>query len=216
MLGLDFTQFAELFNRWAAQYVAIEPGEWVAVDGKSIRGSVTGYNKAEQNFIMLVSVFSQKRGVVIHAQPMENKYNSEEQVVQAMLAALELNGAVVTLDALHTKKTIDAIKDQNAHYLMCVEGNQKNLHKALIEVTRKHKPIDFYQQHERGHSRWEHRRILLFDQLEGCSSEWTDLTRLIWVQRWGTRNRKFYYYTHYYISDLAHTAYTFAALVRGH
>lgn len=104
MLGLDFTQFAELFNRWATQYVAIEPGEWVAVDGKSIRGSVTGYNKAEQNFIMLVSVFSQKRGVVIHAQPMENKYNSEEHVVQAMLAALDLNGAVVTLDALHTKK----------------------------------------------------------------------------------------------------------------
>ena len=104
MLGLDFTQFAALFNRWAAQHVAIEPGEWVAVDGKSIRGSVTGYNKAEQNFIMLVSVFSHKRRVVLHAQPMENKHSSEEHVVQAMLAALDLNGAIVTLDALHTKK----------------------------------------------------------------------------------------------------------------
>lgn len=99
---------------------------------------------------------------------------------------------------------------------MCVKGNQKNLHKALVEVTREHKPIDFYQQSERGHSRWEHRRVLVFDQLEGCAKKWTDLTRLICVQRWGTRDHKFYSCTHYYISDLAYTAYTFAALVRGH
>jgi len=90
------------------------------------------------------------------------------------------------------------------------------LHKALIAATREYQPIDCYQQSERGHSRWEHRRILVFDQLAGCSNQWTDLRRLICVQRWGVRNRKFYYYTHYYISDLALTAYAFAALVRGH
>ncbi len=28
MLGLNFGQFAELFNRWAGDYVGIEPGEW--------------------------------------------------------------------------------------------------------------------------------------------------------------------------------------------
>lgn len=104
MLGLDFTQFAELFNQWATQYVGIEPGEWIALDGKSIRGSVTRYNQAEQNFIMLVSVFSHKRGVVLQALPMENKHNSEEHLVREILGSLDLKGAVVTLDALHTKK----------------------------------------------------------------------------------------------------------------
>ena len=104
MIGLDFHQFAALFNRWASAYVDIEPGEWLASDGKGIRGSVTNYNNSEQDFIGLVSLFSQKRGEVICALPMRNKQTGEEQVVRQMLAALNLRGAGVSTDALHTKK----------------------------------------------------------------------------------------------------------------
>ena len=104
MIGLDFNQFAALFNRWASAYVDIQPGEWLASDGKSIRGSVSNYNSSEQDFISLVSLFSQKRGEVICALPMHNKQIGEEQTVQYLLAALDLRGAVVSTDALHTKK----------------------------------------------------------------------------------------------------------------
>lgn len=104
MLGLNFEQFAELFNRWASDYVAIEAGEWLSSDGKSIRGSLTNYDSRQQDFISLVSLFSQKRGQVICALPMRNKKTGEEQAVRQMLAAIDLRGAVVTTDALHTKK----------------------------------------------------------------------------------------------------------------
>lgn len=170
--------------------MAIEPGEWVAVDGKSIRGRLTRYNLAKQNFIALVSVFSQKRKVVLHAQPMENKYDSEAHLVQAELAVLDLRGAVVTLDALHKKKQLTRLNNKMPTIFICVKGNQKKLHQALIAVSRQHKPIDAYQHSEHSehsHGRWEHRRLLVYDQLEGCAKPWTDLQRLICVHRWGLR-----------------------------
>lgn len=104
LMTLDFQVLANVFNQWAQQYVPIEPGEWVAIDGKSIKGSVTDYASNQQNFVMLVSVFSHKRGFVLHSQPMENKQISEQQVVQQLLSTLDLRGAVVTADALHCQK----------------------------------------------------------------------------------------------------------------
>lgn len=104
MVQMDFVAFAAVFNRWAAAYVGIEVAEWMAIDGKSIRGSVTAYNQSAQNFMMLVSVFSHKRGFVLHSQPMENKKIGEQQVVQSIVEVLDLNQAVVSADALHTKK----------------------------------------------------------------------------------------------------------------
>lgn len=106
LMGLDLVQFAELFNRWAADYVDIEPDEWLSSDGKSIRGSVTHYNSSEQDFIRLVSLFSQKRGQVVCALPFHNKHMGEEYAVRQMLTAIDLRGAVVTTDALHTKKRL--------------------------------------------------------------------------------------------------------------
>lgn len=104
ILELDFQTFAQVFNQWAQQYVPIEPGEWLAVDGKSIKGSVSDYDNDQQNFVMLVSVFSHKRGLVLHSQPMENKAVSELHMVQQLLGILDLSEAVVTADALHTQK----------------------------------------------------------------------------------------------------------------
>lgn len=104
ILALDFQVFAQVFNQWAQHYVPIEPGEWLAVDGKSIKGSVSDFDTHQQNFVMLVSVFSHKRGFVLHSQPMKNKAISELHVVQQLLEVLDLSGAVVTADALHTQK----------------------------------------------------------------------------------------------------------------
>lgn len=106
---LDFQVFAEVFNQWAQQQVPIEPGEWLAIDGKSIKGSVSDYDTHQQNFVMLVSVFSHKRGLVLHSQPMHNKATSEQHVVQQILGVLNLQGAVVTADALHCQKNGQAV-----------------------------------------------------------------------------------------------------------
>ena len=101
---LDFQTLAQQFEQWADSTCDIEPGEWVAVDGKSIRGTVMEPGTAYQNFVNMVSVYSSQLGIVLAAQQFESKHNSELKVVQTMLEALQLEGVVFTLDALHCQK----------------------------------------------------------------------------------------------------------------
>jgi hypothetical protein len=84
----------------------VDPGEWFACDGKSIKGSVTASDQAEQNFVSLVSLFSHQCGVVQAVMPMEQKRVSEQEVVRVLLSAVGFSGIGVTLDALHCQKNI--------------------------------------------------------------------------------------------------------------
>ena len=63
----------------------MEPSEWVAIDGKSIKGTVIEHRTAYQNFVSLVSVYSSQLGVVLATQQFESKKSSELTVVQTLL-----------------------------------------------------------------------------------------------------------------------------------
>ncbi|MBW4640932.1 MAG: ISAs1 family transposase [Gloeocapsa sp. UFS-A4-WI-NPMV-4B04] len=76
----------------------------MAIDGKSIRGTVNEHRTAYQNFVNMVSVYSSQQGIVLAAQQFESKHNRELKVVQTMLEALQLEGVVFTMDALHCQK----------------------------------------------------------------------------------------------------------------
>ncbi len=54
----------------------------------------------------MVSVFSVQRGVVVGTQQLSNQEGSEIATVQALLAALDLEGAIFSLDALHCQKKL--------------------------------------------------------------------------------------------------------------
>ena len=101
---LDFQALAQQFEQWVNSRLVLEPGEWIAIDGKSIKGTVTEHRTAYQNFVSLVSVYSHKQGIVLASQQFESKKSSELKVVQTMLEALQLEGVVFTMDALHCQK----------------------------------------------------------------------------------------------------------------
>lgn len=104
MMQLDFAAFAAIFEQWAKQSVPLESAAVVAIDGKSIKSTVSEYNQATQNFVSIVSVFSHECGFVYQMQAMENQHQSEQSVVQQLLASLNLDAVVVTMDALHCQK----------------------------------------------------------------------------------------------------------------
>ena len=68
---LDFQLLAKQFGQWADSTFDTAPGEWVAIDGKSIKGTVTEPRTAYQNFVNMVSVYSSRMGVVLAAQQFE-------------------------------------------------------------------------------------------------------------------------------------------------
>lgn len=102
--GIDFADVIAAFNHWASQYVTLAPEEWLAMDGKALASTVTDYETSYQNFVSLVSVFSHKRGQVLKTATLENQKCSEILTVQTLIAALDLQGVVLSLDALHSQK----------------------------------------------------------------------------------------------------------------
>lgn len=101
---LDFQLLAQQFGAWANSSITLKPDEWVSIDGKSIKGTVSEPGTAYQNFVSLVSVYSTQQGVVLATQQFETKTTSELTVVQTWLETLALEGVVFTLDALHCQK----------------------------------------------------------------------------------------------------------------
>jgi hypothetical protein len=104
LLHLDFKELKQVFTQWSSQYVEIAEYEYLALDGKGIKSTVKDYNSEMQDFISLVSVFSQKRKQVLNQQFFHSKKASEIPIVQELLQELDLEGKTVTLDALHCQK----------------------------------------------------------------------------------------------------------------
>ena len=104
IINADFSSIQKSFHQWTQGYVPIEEGEWISIDGKSIRSTVSDYSSEYQNFVSLVSLFCSKREQVLHVERLENKKGNESQVVEDLLDFLDLKGVVFTLDALHCKK----------------------------------------------------------------------------------------------------------------
>jgi hypothetical protein len=106
MIRIDFTELTRVFNTWAAQFIESSQTDWFATDGKSIHATMRDYKSAYQDFVSVVSVFSTKRGLIVGLQAMSNKRTSEITTVQSLLNALDLQGVVFSLDALHCQKKL--------------------------------------------------------------------------------------------------------------
>ena len=104
IMSIDFDELSEGFLLWSKAYVEIESGEWLNIDGKGINGTLSDLRTSKQNFINLVSVFAEKRGMVLFAGKVINAKESEIPMVRKAIKVLDIEGAVFTLDALHCQK----------------------------------------------------------------------------------------------------------------
>jgi hypothetical protein len=106
MMGIDFTDLANVFNNWANDWMPTQAQDWLGVDGKSIKATVSNYDKAYQDFINVVSIFNTRCGAASALQQFHNKESSEIAVVQNLLTTLKLQGVVFTFDSLHCQKKL--------------------------------------------------------------------------------------------------------------
>ena len=104
MMQLDYQALTQVFNEWASQCTDNSQGQWVAIDGKSLKNTVNDCCGKQQNFVMMVSAFTHERGEILGIEVMENKKQSEIAAVQDLIQLLDLSGVVFTMDALHCQK----------------------------------------------------------------------------------------------------------------
>lgn len=69
-----------------------------------MKGTITDYESKQQNFINLVSLFMNRTGIVLMAESMNNKEQSEINTVRELIKQLKLKEIVLSMDALHCQK----------------------------------------------------------------------------------------------------------------
>ena len=124
---LDPKQFEQAFRDWAGNILPALSHETLAIDGKTLRGSGSGGERA----IHMVSAFATQAGLVLGQEKVHDKSN-EITAIPILLKSLYLKGLLVSIDAMGCQRDIAAqIHQQGGDYLLAVKGNQPSLQKAV-------------------------------------------------------------------------------------
>ena len=109
----------------------VKPDEAVAIDGKSIRGSIaTGQTRG----VYLLAVYAPMSGVVLRQVEIGHKEN-ELSATPDLLASVNLAGRVVTGDALFTQRSLsEQIVSARGDYLWRVKDNQPTLRADIARL----------------------------------------------------------------------------------
>lgn len=222
---IDPQQLHECFLKWVEQLSEQLEINLINIDGKTARGS---YDR-EQSLKALhtVSAWSCEHHLVLAQQRVETKSN-EITAIPELLNLLDISGAIITLDAMGTQRTIAAqIIEQGGDYILALKGNQGSLHKsvkAFFEAAEQSQWAGIELSHsdatEAGHHRIEHRQVWAVPLSQvpalACHSKWKGLATVVMVKR----ERQLWHKTTtevcFYITSLAADATFLAQAIRSH
>jgi predicted transposase YbfD/YdcC len=132
--------------------------EWIAIDGKVLRGTLKGGEK--QAIIHAVS--HETRSEVEQARQSGNK-SSEIPVVRELLKESGLEAKKITLDAHHCNpETTAQIASAKGTYLIQVKENQPILLKQCQALEKESMPLFAQDDHEKSHGRLTSRSACIF------------------------------------------------------
>ena len=217
---LDPGAFTTAFGRWLTAALETTGRVPLAIDGKSVRGSKKA---TSTGCLHLVSAWATEARLTLGQVSVPDGSN-EIGVIPELLAALELKGAVVTLDAAGCQKAIARqIRDQGGDYVLAVKGNPPALHEAVERVFAAACEADFegvahdgHASDEVGHGRAEERYAMMVSDPAGLPPEWPDVAAVVQVIRERTVGDRTTTATHYYVTSHRGTAAELAGLIRGH
>jgi predicted transposase YbfD/YdcC len=125
----------------------------IAVDGKTLRGSRTPDRPAT------ALIAAMTHGGQVLAQRQVHSKSNEIPAFAPLLDGIDLTGAVVTADALHTQHDHAAyLHEHGAHYVAVVKRNHPGLHEKVRRLPWRDIRLDHYER-GRGHHRDEIRRL---------------------------------------------------------
>jgi predicted transposase YbfD/YdcC len=214
-------EFERCFRSWT-RALAEELGlKHVAIDGKTLRRSFD--NAAGKSALHLVSAWSVENHLTLGQQAVDGKSN-EITAIPELLRLLELNGAVITIDAMGCQKEIAGqIIEAGGEYILAVKENQPNLHQDISDhFLRIHEYGDakcrHYRTTEKGHGRVERRDYYITPVPEALRNQqaWRGLKSIGQVIREVERDGKVTGEVSLYISSLGANATRFGKAVRGH
>ena len=153
MNALPNDLFAACFTNWVT---ALRDGDAdiVAIDGKTSRRA----HGADGRALHLVSAWASRQRLVLGQERCDEKEN-EISAIPRLLERLELDGALVTIDAMGCQHGIaETILAQGADYLLALKANQKSLHAEVALFFDQATGLDSHETTDADHGRVETRQ----------------------------------------------------------
>lgn len=220
---LDSQVFAQCFMNWTQSVRKSIPREVIAIDGKTIRRSFDSYKGSKA--IHMVNAWATENGLALGQVKTDEKSN-EITAIPQLLRSLELEGCIVTLDAMGCQKSIaKEIHEAGADYVLSLKGNHEIVHQevqSFLEdaLNKKFKGVsyDFLETVEKGHGRIETRRYWITQKIEWFADreKWEALGSVGMVESVRQIGEKTTIEKRFYLTSLKADAQEFARAVRGH
>lgn len=155
----------------------------VVLDGKKLRGVSPRLHGTHGDYLM--NAFVSENQLFVGQVRLKDTEN-EITAVPQLLDKLDIEGAVVSIDAIGTQRDIaDRILEKKGHYFLGVKDNQPGLRTAIEDAFRFSRPSDTASQMDCGHGRIETRdcRILPASAIEDGEvlSRWSGLKTIVEV-----------------------------------
>jgi predicted transposase YbfD/YdcC len=220
---IDPNEFEQCFRDWVKEIAQLIPAEVISIDGKTLKHS--GSKRIGHKAIHLVNAWASEQRLVLGQTKVNDKSN-EITAIPELIQVLELNGCIVTIDAMGTQTAIaQLIQDKGADYCLALKGNHKYLHERVIQLFALAEAIDwsgvehdFHRTITKGHGRTEIRRYwtmpvteLFFDEEQWVGLQSVGLVES--VRKVGTETSTS---KRYYLNSFSSNAQLLTHAVRSH
>lgn len=194
---INASEFMECFITWIAGIVNTR-GKHIAIDGKAVKAACDKVHG--KNVPYLVNAYIVDEGLSMAHIRVDEKTN-EIKGIPELLEWIDIEGAVVTIDAIGCQKDIVEIitNEKKADFVLAVKDNQQMLkenismelysqiankkamdakaikfkEKGLIPPEGSENKLDVYEDNDMGHSRIERRTYYVFNDNESIDTdEW--------------------------------------------
>ncbi len=220
---LDPEELTRCFIAWTQALSEASGGDIVAIDGKTLRHS---FDQATATAaIHMVSAWASANRLVLGQLKVDEKSN-EITAIPELLRLLDLQGAVVTIDAMGCQKEIAKnITEQGGDYGLTSQDNHPTLSEAVTLFFTDARATGFaeveHTYHETidgDHGRIETRRYWITSDIEWCGAKasWAQLQSIGMVEARRDIGDTVQIDTRYFLTSLPAHAVPFAHAVRQH
>jgi predicted transposase YbfD/YdcC len=185
-MALSPEKFAECVHAWLAELVSSVAGKQLAIDGKALRRSFDRAKKLGP--LHLVGAWVVESRTLLGQVATEDKSN-EITAVAKMLEMFDVNGALVTMDAMGAQRShLEQIVTKGGDYVVTLKDNQPKLreeieaHFAAKDASGRVLKVENV---DIGHGRTEIRTVSVSSEVRALpiAREWSGLRSVVRVER---------------------------------
>ena len=175
----------QCFVSWTEALHESLDGEIVALDGKTLRRSFD--HAASKGAIHMVSAWANAHRLIVGQRKVDDKSN-EITALPKLLRMLELEGAIVTIDAMGCQKEVaKTMTEQGADYVLALKDNHPTLHgevQLLFEDVKAERLDDITSERhttiDADHGRLETRHYWITSDIEcfGVKGSWAKIASI--------------------------------------